>query len=365
MHEFFADLDRLLPLESRVATATVVATHGATPRRQGARMLVGEGGRILGSVTIGGCVDARVIEEAERSLADGAPRLVELSLGDEDAWETGLSCGGTVDVLVQPLQLDKPSEWPLSALTRLREHLAAGRRAALVTRLDAERAGIGLLMLDTGEVVGSLGHRDLDRAATTAANELLASGRSQDLSIDGARIFVEVFGPPSELIIVGASHLAMALTDMARLVGYTSIVLDGRPRFATPERFPHADLRVGIPSELLAAMSLTPATALVLAAHDYKYDLPVLRHALRTPVGYIGMLGSRRRGDTIRGFLRDEGFSDDDLVRIRVPIGLDLGGPTVAEIALAIVSEIVAEARRGSARPLRNLTGVGAKSSNG
>ena len=113
MLELFADLDRLPPAVSRVAMATLVATSGTTPRKQGAHMLVGEGGTILGSVTIGGCVDARVIEEAERCLADGRPRLVQLTLGDEDAWATGLSCGGTVEVLVEPLVLDPVSEWPL------------------------------------------------------------------------------------------------------------------------------------------------------------------------------------------------------------------------------------------------------------
>jgi xanthine dehydrogenase accessory factor len=130
-------------------------------------------------------------------------------------------------------------------------------------------------------------------------------------------------------------------------------VVDGRPRLATRERFPDVDeLLVGIPSELVRGVPLRPTTALVLVAHDYKYDLPVLRHALSGEVGYIGMLGSRRRGDAILRMLREEGVSDESLGRIRVPIGLDLGGRTAPEIALAILAEIIASRYGGTGRPL-------------
>ena len=130
-------------------------------------------------------------------------------------------------------------------------------------------------------------------------------------------------------------------------------MIDGRPRFATRERFPGVDeLLVGIPSELVRRIVLGPTTALVLVAHDYKYDLPVLRHALTSEVGYIGMLGSRRRGDAILRMLREEGLAESALARIRVPIGLDLGAKTAPEIALAILAEIVATRYGGTGRPL-------------
>lgn len=322
MNELFADLDRLARVTPRVAMATLVATHGATPRKHGARMLVGEGGRILGSVTIGGCIDARVIEEAERCLADQAPTLVELTLGDEDAWATGLSCGGTVEVLVESFDLGQRGQWPLNGFDAIRTHVASGGCAAMVTRLDPAGPGRRLIVLDSGAVDGSIGEPDLDERAAGLARESIASGRSHATPLDEARVFVEVFAPPQVLVVIGATHLAMALADLARVLGFSTIVIDGRPRFATPARFPGVDLRVGIPSELLESAPLTSSTALVLAAHDYKYDLPVLRHALRTPVGYIGMLGSRRRGAALKDLLRDEGFSEDVLDRVRVPIGL-------------------------------------------
>jgi xanthine dehydrogenase accessory factor len=167
------------------------------------------------------------------------------------------------------------------------------------------------------------------------------------------RCFIEVHLPPPTLLVVGASHVAMPLVTLARSLGYRTVVVDGRPRLATRERFPDVDeLQVGIPSELVRGVPLRPTTALVLVAHDYKYDLPVLRHALGGEVGYIGMLGSRRRGDAILRMLREEGVSEESLARIRVPIGLDLGGRTAPEIALAILAEIVASRYGGSGRPL-------------
>jgi xanthine dehydrogenase accessory factor len=131
------------------------------------------------------------------------------------------------------------------------------------------------------------------------------------------------------------------------------VVIDGRPRFATAERFPDVDeLKVGIPSELIRDYPFIASTALVLVAHDYKYDLPVLRHALSTDVGYIGMLGSSRRGATILRYLAEEGVDETALSRVRVPIGLDLGARGAPEIALAILAEIQAARTGASGRPM-------------
>src|SRR3989338_11412811 len=137
MSELLEHLKRLGQAERRVALAALVNTRGTTPRKEGAQMLVGEGGRILGSVTIGGCVDAQVIEESAAVLGRNAPRLLELNLGDEEAWEIGLTCGGTIEVFVEPVNLKEPGGQTLRLYERLRKHAEAGGRAALLTRLDA------------------------------------------------------------------------------------------------------------------------------------------------------------------------------------------------------------------------------------
>ncbi|MBI2160489.1 MAG: XdhC family protein [Candidatus Rokubacteria bacterium] len=355
MAELFDHMDELRRSARKAAVATLVNTRGTTPRKEGARMLVGEGGAVLGSVTIGGCVDARVIEESEDVLATMRPRLLELNLGDEEAWEIGLTCGGTIEVFIEPLGPE--------ILERVRRHTLAGGRAVVVTRLDGE-PGRKLLVLDDGTVEGTLGDHFLDERFSREAREAIASGVSRTLFLEGTRAFVEAFAPPALLLVVGAGHVAMPLTALARVLGYRTVVLDGRPRFATRERFPEVDelrvgifpevdeLRVGIPSELVAEYPLIPSTALVLVAHDYKYDLPVLRRALETEVGYIGMLGSARRGATILKILGEEGVGDGALKRIRVPIGLDLGARSAPEIALAIMAEIQAVRGGGSGLPM-------------
>jgi xanthine dehydrogenase accessory factor len=351
MSELFDHIEQLRDSAARVAVATLVDTRGTTPRKEGARMVVGEGGRVLGSVTIGGCVDAQVIEESGRVLETMRPRLLQLDLGDEEAWEIGLTCGGTIEVLVEPLALDRPGEGALRLYERARRHAAAGGHGALVTRLDGTEGK--LLVLDDDTREGGLGDPFLDERFGAEAREAMARGASRTLVLEGVRAFVEVFGPPALLLVVGAGHVAMPLTQMARVLGYRTVVLDGRPRFATRERFPDVDeLRVGIPSELVRGYALTPAAALVLVAHDYKYDLPVLRHALGTDCGYIGMLGSTRRGAAILRLLAEEGVGDAQLKRVRVPIGLDLGARSAPEIALAILAEIQAVRGGGTGQPL-------------
>jgi xanthine dehydrogenase accessory factor len=331
MAELFDQIDELRQSRGKVAVATLVNTRGTTPRKEGAKMLVGEGGAVLGSVTIGGCVDAQVIEQTENVLTTMKPRLLELNLGDEEAWEIGLTCGGTIEVFVEPLTAD--------LLEHVRAHTNRGGRAAIVTRLDGP-VGSKLLVLDDGSATGTLGDAALDATFTREARTAMTEGTSRTLFLENTRAFVEIFAP-------------MPMTELAKVLGYRTVVIDSRPRFASRERFPAVDeLRIGIPSELVGEYPLVPSTALVLMAHDYKYDLPVLHKALATEVGYIGMLGSQRRGAAILKLLVEEGENEASLKRIRVPIGLDIGAKSAPEIALAVMAEIQAVRAGGSGVPM-------------
>jgi len=156
-------------------------------------------------------------------------------------------------------------------------------------------------------------------------------------------VFFEVHGPSPALIVFGAGHVAMPLISLAHDLGLRTVVVDGRPRFATRERFPDVDeLLIGIPSEIAETLSYTSSTFVVLTAHDYKYDLPVLKVVLPAKPAYVGLLGSRRRGKAIKEFLRDGGMEERLLDQIHVPTGLDIGADTAAEIALSILAEAVA-----------------------
>jgi len=362
MSELFEHLDRLRTAEGKVALATLVNTRGTTPRKEGAKMLVGEGGRILGSVTIGGCVDAQVIEEAASVLSTHKPRLLQLDLGDEEAWEIGLTCGGTIEVFVEPVDLEKPDDATLALYERLKAHAEAGGRGAMLTRLEGSADGAKMLVFDSGPHEGSLGDAALDAASVAVADVAIKAGKSSTLTVEGVRIFAEVFVPASILLVVGAGHVAMPMVTLARVLGFKTIVVDGRPRFATRERFPDVDdLKIGIPSELIRGVPLVASTALVLVAHDYKYDLPVLRHALETPVGYIGLLGSSRRGKAILDLLREDSVSEAALSRVHVPIGLDLGAQSAPEIALAVLAEILTVQRGATGLPISEKVRRGIK----
>jgi xanthine dehydrogenase accessory factor len=314
-------------------------------------MVVGEAGNVLGSVTIGGCVDAQVIEEAEDVLTSMRPRLLEMNLGDEEAWEIGLTCGGTIEVFVEPLALDKTDDTAARFYDRVRAHATKGGIGAVVTRLDSD--GGKLLVLDDGTVEGSLGDPGVTERFVAEARTAIGQGASRTAVLDSVRAFVEVVAPPALLVVVGANHVAMPLITLARTLGYRTVVIDGRPRFATRERFPDVDdLKIGIPSELITDYPLVRSTALVLVAHDYKYELPVLHYALAREVGYIGMLGSSRRGAAILKLLREDGVDEASLARVRVPIGLDLGAKAAPEIALAVLAEIQAVRGGGTGLPM-------------
>jgi len=376
-HETFELIDRLRRAGKRATMATLVRTAGTTPRKEGAKMFVGDGGDIFGSVTIGGCVDARVIEHAGEVLGSSAPRLLNLQLGDEEAWEIGLTCGGAVDVFVEPL-----NEPLMRIYETARGEWQAGRSVALATVVSgsaAVPAGTRLLLDANGTAVECGGHAAAlggpeERAAAWPPHSGLSEAVADDVprmlrSTGGSRtvsytlpdesaidVYIEVLRPPSTLLVFGAGAVAIPLVTFARTLGFHTVVIDGRARFANRDRFPDAgDIRVGIASEIAEQMRLGPMTPVVLVAHDYKIDVPVLKKALAGDVPYIGLLGSRRRGAAILQMLREDGVAEEQLERVRNPIGLDLGGETAAEIALSIVSEIVAvmHGRSGSALSAR------------
>jgi xanthine dehydrogenase accessory factor len=343
MEELFEDIQKLAKAEKRVAMATLVRTRGTSPKREGAKMWVGEEGRILGSVTIGGCVDARVIAESEKVLSSSEPRLIEMKLANEDAWEIGFSCAGDLDVLIEPVDLANPNGNVFDLYRTVQNAVNRGRLATIATSL--KNSSFKLVIVEGEEVAGTLGTPDLDREAKTVATELMRKRRSGTVSLDSDSlpVFFEVHGPPPTLIVFGAGHVSMPLISLAHDLGLKTIVVDGRPRFATRERFPDVDeLLIGIPSEIAETLAYTSSTYVVLTAHDYKYDLPVLKVVLPAKPAYVGLLGSKRRGAAIKEFLKDGGMDESLLDQLHVPTGLDIGADSASEIALSILAETVA-----------------------
>lgn len=327
MRGLLAEYDQLAAAGA-VGRAVVTRVWGSAPRPEGACLLATLDGRMAGSVS-GGCVETAAAEEIRAAISRGTAKTAGWGVTHERAWEMGLSCGGTIEVLVEP--------------------------AVRADVLAAARSSSGSVVVSVlkGAVTPSMESRIADASADALGR--LTSRVEVIESPDGpVELFLEVFPPRPTLLIFGGVHIAMALARMGKALGYRTIVADGRDAFLTRERFPDADeLILGWPEEVFRRTGLDAATCVCLLTHDPKFDEPALQLALRSPAGYIGAIGSRKTQGLRREQLRAAGFGEDDIARLHGPIGLDLGGRSPEEIALAILAEITAvrygrsEARRG------------------
>ncbi|MFJ5058975.1 XdhC family protein [Streptomyces nigra] len=338
------------------AVATVVAVGGSAPRQPGAALAVDAEGTAIGSVS-GGCVEGAVYELCRQALRDGESVLERFGYSDDDAFAVGLTCGGVIDILVTPVRAQDPVRPVVEAALAA----AAAGEAAAVARIvsgPAELIGRALLVRpDGGHEGGYGGHPQLDRTVAAEAAAFLDAGRTGTLEIgeQGSRcgqpltVLVESSVPPPRMIVFGAIDFASALVRVGAFLGYHVTVCDARPVFATKARFPEADeVVVEWPHRYLERTDVDARTVLCVLTHDAKFDIPLLRLALRLPVAYIGAMGSRRTHLDRNERLREAGVTELELARLRSPIGLDLGARTPEETALSIAAEIVASRRGGS-----------------
>jgi len=306
-----------------VALATVVGTWGSSPRPAGSQMAVDETGAFVGSVS-GGCVEGAAVTEALDVLKQGRPRLMEVGISNDRAWEVGLACGGRLQVYVERA----PDATTLRALIE-------ERPIALVTDLQSGRRAL----VRDGMARGDLA---LDGRVVAVVQGYLREDRAGTIDDRVHPLFVNVFNRPLRLVVVGAVHIAQALAPMAVAAGFDVTVIDPRRAFSTPERFPAVRLDHQWPDDALAAFGLDSRTAVVTLTHDPKLDDPALEAALKSEAFYIGALGSRKTQDARLKRLTERGFDAHALKRIHGPVGLDLGGRAPAEIAVAILGQIVA-----------------------
>ncbi|MFJ9850575.1 XdhC family protein [Streptomyces sp. NPDC101150] len=349
------ELNRWAEQGREFAVATVVSVGGSAPRRPGAALAVDVTGAAIGSIS-GGCVEGAVYDLCQQALEDGEAVRERFGYSDEDAFAVGLTCGGVIDVLVTPVR------GPVvpAALAAA----ASGRPAALARIADgpAELLGRALLVRPDRAYEGTLGgHPELDRTAADEAAALLEAGRTGTVVIgeEGSRcgrpltLLVETSVPPPRMIVFGAMDFAAALVRVGKFLGYRVTVCDARPVFATKTRFPETDeIVVEWPHRYLEATEVDSRTALCVLTHDPKFDVPLLRLALKLPVAYVGAMGSRRTHEDRNQRLRDAGVTEGELARLRSPIGLDLGARTPEETALSIAAQIVADHRGGSGAAL-------------
>ncbi len=364
MRELLPVLETWLADGVAISRAVVVRTYGSSPRREGAVMLLAADGRIEGSVS-GGCVEGATAEHMAEARESGEQRVVRFGISDAQAWEVGLTCGGTIDVLAQPAV--PPAALDAARATTIGRD--SGRVVVTVlpqgspepsagpSRLGPSAPlGASLIVYQDGRLDGTLGDVGADSALIEASLATLSRGTSRVLDLAGQQLFLETFTVRPRLVIVGAVAVAAALVRLARDLGYETVVIDGRPAFATRERFPDVDhLIEGWPDEVAASIDLGPPDALVVLSHDPKFDDPAVRVGLERGCRYVGAIGSRKTQRGRRERLLAGGLSEAKLDRVRGPIGLDLGGREPTETALAILAEIVAARYGAGARPMRDV----------
>ncbi len=332
----------------RAALATVVRVRGSAYRHEGAKLAVAEDGTTAGNVS-GGCLEQDVREVALQVIRNGTPQLRNYcSSGDEiEAWDLGVGCEGQVDVFVEPVH---------DVRRRERELLDARGPFAVCTVLPGKGKGEtgrgNRLIVTGGRVEGDLGSKELITRATARARELLDGEDSGLHEIAGRTVFIDVFQPPPQLVILGAGDDARPLARFAADVGFRVVVADRRPGYLTRERFPVAALLVESDGERLgAALPLDPACYAVVMTHNFADDQAYLRALVGTPVAYIGMLGPRQRTERI---IKNVGASDES--RVYGPVGLDIGTDGAEQVALAVIAEILAVRSGRRARSLRERT---------
>jgi xanthine dehydrogenase accessory factor len=349
--------------------ATVVRTFSSAPREPGAAMAVAADGEVVGSVS-GGCVEGAVYELAGEVRASGQPVLQTYGISDDDAFAVGLTCGGIIDIFVEPASQELfPELGEVAAAVRADEPAAVATVIAGPGLVGARRViwTPGETVPDGRRSSGTLGSGDrLDQAVDDDARGMLAQGLTgvRRYGPDGERrreelsVFVQSFAPPPRMLVFGAIDFAAAVAREGKFLGYRVTVCDARPIFATRARFPDADEVVtDWPHRYLAGQSVDSRTVICVLTHDPKFDVPLLEVALRTPAGYIGAMGSRRTHDDRLARLREAGLTEDELSRLRSPIGLDLGARTPEETAVAIAAELIQLRWGGSGRPLMGTTG--------
>lgn len=322
------------------ALARVVETWGSSPRAVGSAMIISDSTQVAGSVS-GGCIEGAVIEAAEKVLASGEPQYLNYGVDDETAWSVGLSCGGEVSVFVEKHETEAAPTW-----TALRTAIANNEPAVLLSVVGESGNGSErhpLLVRQDGSTVG-----EWNSTLTAAAVEigLTAHERRESSVVDvvGVRVFVHFIARREQVLIIGASHICVALVQYASLLDLDTVVIEPRQAFARLERFPvpPTQLQPRWPEQVLGSWDLNEDTYAVLLTHDPKIDDQALHVLLRSPVAYIGALGSRRTHAKRRERLREAGFTDAEIDRIDGPIGLDIGADTPAEIAMSIAAQIVA-----------------------
>ena len=338
MRELLDQIEIWLKEGQAVALATVIKTWGSSPRPIGAGLAVTGDTQVTGSVS-GGCVEGAVIDNAKEVLQSGKPTRLFFGVADDDAWKVGLACGGEIEIFIRVFKESQLGNW--------RKALDSDQAFCGCLKIGGPDASLGreLMTLEDGKTFGDKFPAEEKELIIAIAKQQLREGASCCQKIGAPKLgefFFHLVKPKPRLIIVGGVHIAIPLVKMAEIVGFDVIVIDPRGLFGTEERFPKVkELIQTWPGQAFQSVSINQSTAIIMLTHDPKIDDPALKITLESQAFYIGALGSRKTHQKRLERLAADGVDSKKLNLIHAPVGLDLGGRSPEEIALAVIAEIV------------------------
>ncbi|SIO11893.1 XdhC family aldehyde oxidoreductase maturation factor [Halodesulfovibrio marinisediminis] len=339
MDSILSDITKKLAAQNCVL-ATVISSTGSTPRSSGAHMLICPQGEFYGTVG-GGLIEAQVqITAAEFLVGEkGAAALHSYDLDNTKAGALGMSCGGSLTVLLERLTPDYHAEF-VELENNVRKGNASSREAYYV------QDGTAWCRVTADELADDKYAEAVK--AINASKSTASDAAPLLLNQQPLQYFSETYHPSATVIIAGAGHVAKPTAEIAHLVGFSVVVLDDREEFANQERFPNAHVQV-VESldDILSEITIHKDCYVVIVTRGHEHDKTVLQQALTTPAKYIGMIGSKSKRDGLYERLREEGVTDEAIARCHCPIGLPLGGRTPEEIAVSIMAEIIQKKAQG------------------
>lgn len=328
MVDHIEQIDKWLEEGKQLAIARVVSTWRSSPRPAGSSLVVTEDGDMMGSVS-GGCVEKAVVAKALKVIETGEASLENYGVADEDAWEVGLSCGGKLDVFIQPFFTH--DTW--QEINTAKEHKEG---IILITRIGS---GAKTLLTDPEGIE----NEGLSEAMVSRSLELYQVAKNSIIEVEGIRYFQQSLPPKPKMILIGSAHISAELTSLAHLYGFETILIDPRDTFAKKTHFESdpGTVHVNWPQEVLPDYSLDRNTYVVILSHDPKIDDEALKLVLKSNVKYIGALGSRKTHAKRVARLEGYGFSEEEINRIKAPIGISISSHSASEIALSIIAQVI------------------------
>ena len=337
----FKEIYRLLAAGESIVVAVVLNKTGSAPRMAGTRMVVHSDGSITGSIG-GGILEGHALQMAKEVFESRKPYTRKFTLTDQDAGHIGMICGGQVEILVHFLTASDAAH---SLLYRsIADELEAGKEASLITRIPGKGDNTGALdqylLKHDGSSIGTFGY---DSQARHELSNTVSGYQPTCIELHGDRFLIEPLSSGGTVYIFGAGHIGQKLATLTAMVGFRTVVLDDRAEFANECRLESAD-RIIVPSSFEQAvedLGLHQESYVVIVTRGHRHDKAILARALKTEAGYIGMIGSTRKRESIYHALISEGFTTEDLARVHCPIGLPIGAQTPEEISVSIVAELI------------------------